>query len=35
MPLAICLKSRPEGEASVDNFEVKQLCVDCYTLHFS
>ena len=24
MPLAICLKSRPEGEASVDNFEVKQ-----------
>lgn len=25
MPLAICLKSRPEGEASVDNFETKQL----------
>jgi NADPH-dependent curcumin reductase CurA len=25
MPLSICLKSRPEGEASVDNFEIKQL----------
>ena len=25
MPLAICLKSRPEGEASVNNFEMKQM----------
>lgn len=25
MPNAICLKSRPEGEASVDNFEFRQL----------
>ena len=25
MPQAICLVSRPEGEASVDNFEMKQL----------
>ena len=25
MPKAICLKSRPEGEASIDNFELRQL----------
>ena len=25
MPLAICLKNRPEGEASVNNFVIKQL----------
>jgi len=25
MPQSICLKSRPEGEASVDNFEIQQL----------
>jgi len=25
MPLAICLKSRPEAEASVDNFEMKRV----------
>lgn len=25
MPRAVCLRSRPEGEASVDNFEMKKL----------